>query len=266
MPAGTPIALLMSCYAGAFDDDQACLAEELLRADAGPVAVLCGSRVTMPYGMTALAQELLDHAFSGKRQTLGELLLRAKRDLVARTKQSPTRQTVDLLASALNPADLVQERREHALLFNLLGDPLLTLEPPAPVELKVAPTAERGARLEVVAECAVEGHCTVELVSPRDRAPPVSRSALEPATPSDLIARQQLYERANNPRLASAAGRVVDGRIQCWLDVPENAPEVCHVRLFVEGAKAHAVGAAKVRVSAPVAIERVSALPEIGPQ
>ncbi len=266
MPAGTPIALLMSCYAGAFDDDQACLAEELLRADSGPVAVLCGSRVTMPYGMTALAQELLDHAFSGERQTLGELLLRAKRDLVARTKQSPTRQTVDLLASALNPADLAQERREHALLFNLLGDPLLTLAPPTPVELTVAPTTERGGRLEVVAKCAVDGPCTVELVGPRDRAPPLSRASLEPATPSDLTARQQLYERANNPRLASATVRAVDGRIHCWLDVPENAPEECHVRLFVEGAKAHAVGAAKVKVAAPVAVERISAVPEAGPQ
>jgi hypothetical protein len=265
-PAGTPIALLLSCYAGAYDGPEDCLAEELLRAEGGPVAVLCGSRVTMPYGMTALAQELLDQAFRGERQTLGELIQRAKRDLLARAKQSPTRQTVDLLASALNPADLAQERREHALLFNLLGDPLLTLHAPAPVELTVAATAERGGRLEVVGKCSVEGPCVAELVSPRDRAPPLSRGALEPATASDLTARQDLYERANDPRLATADARVVDGRVSCWLDVPENAPDDCHVRLFVQGARAHAVGAARVKIAWPAASLRVSARPNASPR
>lgn len=265
-PTGTPIALLMSCYAGAYDSEETCLAEELLRAEGGPVAVLCGSRVTMPYGMTALAQELLDHAFSGERQTLGELVQRAKRDLLVRTKQSPTRQTVDLLASALNPADLVQERREHALLFNLLGDPLLTLHTPAPMELTIAARAERGGRLEVLGKCGVEGNCVAELVSPRDRAPPLSRAALEPATASDLSARQDLYERANNPRLASAEARVVNGQVHCWLDVPENAPDECHVRLFVQGTKAHAVGAAKVNVVAPALPVQFSGRPAPSPR
>ncbi len=258
-PAGTPIALLLSCYAGAYDSDEPCLAEELLRAEGGPVAVLCGSRVTMPYGMTTLAQELLDHAFSGQRQTLGELIMHAKQDLIGRSKQSATRQTVDLLASALNPADLPAERKEHALLFNLLGDPLLTLHAPAPVEVNVAATAERGGQIEVVAKSPVAGHCWAELVAPRDRAPALTQATLKPNSASDLAARQDLYERANNPRLATAEAEVVDGQIRCRLDVPEGAPADCHVRLFVQGVGAHAVGAAKVRIGSREPAERISA-------
>jgi hypothetical protein len=246
--AGPPIALLLSCYAGAYDGPEDCLAEELLTAEGGPVAVFCGSRVTMPYGMTALAQELLDHAFGGECPTLGELVRRAKRDLVGRTKDTPARKTVDLLASALNPVDLARERREHALLFNLLGDPLLRLRAPLAVEMTLAAPAARGQRLAVSGRCSLEGRCLVELIGPRDRAVAPSRAAIAPATLADLDQRQRCYERANDPRLASAQAAVNDGQWQVWLDVPDDAPAVCHLRAFVEGREAHAVGALEVRL------------------
>ena len=51
-PPAAPIAVLQACYAGAFDGPTECLAEWMLRAEKGPVAVICGSRVTMPYGMS----------------------------------------------------------------------------------------------------------------------------------------------------------------------------------------------------------------------
>jgi hypothetical protein len=260
--AGAPIALLLSCYAGAYDGPDDCLAEELLAAEGGPVAVFCGSRVTMPYGMTALAQELLDHTFAGNCETLGELLRRAKRDLAVRAKDTPARQTVDLLASALNPADLARERMEHTLLFNLLGDPLLRLHAPRAVEMTLAAPTARGGRLAVSGRCPLEGRCMVELVGPRDRAPPLGRAALEPATLADLDARQQSYQRANDPCLTSAEAMVTDGQWQAWLDVPADAPAVCHVRAFVQGREAHAVGALEVRLdSGPPAVQAADASP-----
>ena len=51
---GAPIACLLACYTGAFDCSGDCLAEEMLRAPGGPVAVVGGSRVTMPYAMACL--------------------------------------------------------------------------------------------------------------------------------------------------------------------------------------------------------------------
>ena len=61
--AGAPIALLFSCYSAAFDGPKDCLAEELIRSKGGPVAVLGGSRTTMPYAMATLAEAMMDECF-----------------------------------------------------------------------------------------------------------------------------------------------------------------------------------------------------------
>jgi hypothetical protein len=61
---GAPIAVFLSCHAGAFDYPQDCLAEEVLRCPSGPVAVVCGSRLTMPYAMAVLGNALLEELFA----------------------------------------------------------------------------------------------------------------------------------------------------------------------------------------------------------
>ena len=53
-----------ACYTGAMDAANDCLAEQMLRQPGGPVAVLAGSRVTMPYGMTVLATGLMTRCFA----------------------------------------------------------------------------------------------------------------------------------------------------------------------------------------------------------
>ncbi len=57
---GLPIAIFLACYTGAYDQPYDCLAEEMLRAPGGPVAVLAGSRVTMPYAMAVMGSELME--------------------------------------------------------------------------------------------------------------------------------------------------------------------------------------------------------------
>ena len=79
-----PIALLLCCSTGGFDQREDCLAEELLRADGGPAAAIAGSRVTMPYAMSVLGAELLRIYFQDRPATIGELLLAAKRATMLR--------------------------------------------------------------------------------------------------------------------------------------------------------------------------------------
>ncbi len=79
---GAPIAVFLSCYTGAFDSDPDCMAEELLANPAGPVAVIAGANVTMPYAMTVLGNEMLRQMFDQRRETLGEVLLYGQRKLV----------------------------------------------------------------------------------------------------------------------------------------------------------------------------------------
>ncbi len=122
---GPPIAVFLACYTGAFDQPLDCLAEDLLRQDGGPVAVLAGSRMTMPYAMGVMGLEMMRQTFGERRATIGEIMLAAKRHLVLGKRDDASSQMLDMLAGTLGPnKDLAGERAEHVLLFNLLGDPL----------------------------------------------------------------------------------------------------------------------------------------------
>ncbi len=94
--SGLPVAIFLSCYTAAFDDREDCLAELLLQQEAGPVAVLGGSRVTLPYGMAVLGNALLRETFERRRGTLGEVLLHAKRTLGAGEASSRNTPWLDL--------------------------------------------------------------------------------------------------------------------------------------------------------------------------
>lgn len=124
-----PLAVLVACYTGAMDAPGDCLAEELLKADEGPVAVIAATRVTMPYGNTVLGCELLRACFHDRPQHLGDILRLAERKTLALAADDQLRISLDSMAAGLShsPVDLVSERREHVLMYHVLGDPLLHL-------------------------------------------------------------------------------------------------------------------------------------------
>jgi hypothetical protein len=250
---GAPIACLLACYSGAFDQPHDCLAEEMLRSPGGPVAILCGSRVTMPYGMAVLGAELLAECFGRRPATIGELIVAAKRRTMDPSSDSPHRATLDGVAkafSSLTGGDLEAERAEHLDLFALLGDPLLRLPYPREIDLEVKPTAAAGSRIEVAGNSPIAGACTLELVVRRDRLTfePPRRGEFDPRL---LAEYGDVYKRANEPRLAATKIRTLGGRFRGQLEAPAAARGACHVRVFVEGAGGCAAGAADVRLHAP---------------
>ncbi len=248
--AGAPIALLLSCHSGAFDAPQDCLAEEMLRFEGGPVAVVCGSRLTMPYAMAVLCGEALKECFTQRRETLGEMLLQAKRNSVLRARTDEESQTLDTLAATLNAgSDLTEERREHLHLFNLIGDPLLRLPHPKSITLSTAESAAPGTEFVVTGTCDVDGPCIVELVVPRDRLSfrPTLRRVFEP-TNAALAAYQATYQKANDGRLAATQTLAAEGRFSVRLSVPEDARGSLYVRAFVASDRETAHGAAAVRI------------------
>jgi hypothetical protein len=249
--AGSPIALFLACYTAAYDARGDCLAEELLRVPGGPVAAIGGSRVTMPYGMSALGIELLKECFIGLRPTLGELLLHAKRNLVLGLRDDLRSKQLDSLASLLSPSGstLADERLEHVHLFNLLGDPLLRLEHPRPIAVQTATTAAPGDRLSVTGDCEIDGAAIVELVVRRDRL------TFKPSPRDDYWASSDLneeyrrtYNAANDTRLAKTSAKVIAGKFNVSLTVPPHARGDCHVRVFVQGRGQFAAGAADIHI------------------
>jgi hypothetical protein len=247
---GPPIAIFLSCYTGAFDHDD-CLAEQMLRAEGGPVAVLGGSRTTMPYGLSVLGTELLSEYFHSQRGTLGELVLQAKRNAVLRKRTDAKSQLLDSIVQTLSPAgsDLAAERAEHVLLLNLLGDPLMRLRHAASASVATSSTATAGKLLEVSGTSPVEGTVDIELVVRRDRLtfhPPARRDCdLSPTARAEFV---ETYRHANDARLATAKAEVVNGHFQTQLLVPAAAHGNCHVRVFVHGRGAHALGSSDVTI------------------
>jgi hypothetical protein len=139
-----PLAVLVACYTGAFDGRRECLAEELVLSESGPVAVIAATRVTMPYGNTVFGYELLRACFNDRPTSLGEVLRLAQCRALTAVKEDRFRPSLDSLAQGLSPppVDLAAERREHVMMYHLLGDPLLRLRlapPTASATVKVPP-------------------------------------------------------------------------------------------------------------------------------
>jgi hypothetical protein len=59
---------------------------------------------------------------------------------------------------------------------------------------------------------------------------------------------REIYQRANDPRLATAETHVSGGRFECTLPVPATARGDCHVRVYVQGQQSFAVGAADLTI------------------
>lgn len=142
----SPLAVLVACNTGAMDASRDCLAEELLMAEEGPVAVIAATRVSMPYGNTVLGCELLRACFRDRPEHLGDTLRLAEQRTLAPRADDNLRASLDSMAAGISPApvDLEAERREHVLMYHLLGDPLLHLRYPASSELNAVESERVG--------------------------------------------------------------------------------------------------------------------------
>jgi hypothetical protein len=132
--APAPLAVLVACYTGAIDARRDSLAEELVLAEQGPIAVIAATRVTMPYGNTVLGYELLRACFTDRAAELGGIVHLAKRRALADASADSLRSSLDALAQGISPPpiELTVERREHVQMYHLLGDPLTWLHRGAP--------------------------------------------------------------------------------------------------------------------------------------
>lgn len=250
--SGLPIAVLMACYTGAFDQPVDCLAERMLRTPRGPVAVVCGTRVTMPYAMAVLGTALMDGYFERRYDRLGDILLFAKQQLAAKAnREDRRRQLLDTLALALNPAkhELLGERTEHQLIFHLLGDPTLQLRYPETVQLSCGAAIESGQTLEIRGHAPLGGECLLELCCRRDGytfTPPKRR--VPASSDEDLVEMSHIYRQSNDRLWNSTQVRLQPGPFVVELPVPRRARGFSQLRAFVQGSDGYAMGSTSVYI------------------
>jgi hypothetical protein len=229
---GSSIAVMLCCYSGALDAAEDSIAEEMILTNGGPIAVFAGSRMTMPYGNTTAAVGLIDGVFSQQLPRLGDAWLNALVEMHREVSPdtSATRMMIDALATIVSPAGtkLVDERREHMLLYNLIGDPTLRLNHPQPIALHV-PTGHRlGEPIQLKITSPIAGNLSVSLDRP-----------LGGVTEGD----------PNATTLASIGIRIgADELVTPKISLPANVTGPIVVRAFVSGDGAWATAAARTIV------------------
>jgi len=267
---GPPIAILLACFAGAFDAKVDCFAELLLAQQDGPIAVISGSRVTMPYGLSQLSTEMMDGCFRDRTPTLGAIVLNAKHKIWKEklTTSSPNRVSsnpadrfreqqqamIETMAKALSPEDhsLLEERREHVRLMNLLGDPLLRIRQPIELALDCLTDPLAGSTLTVSGSSPIAGRLRLELVLSRDRLPEGLRPLNEyRGTPDELETMQSNYERASDLVLAHTEQQIAEGPFSLDIMVPATSRGRCVVRAFVYADDDWSSGSKRVNVRRP---------------
>ena len=250
--AGLPIAIFLACSTCGFDYSQDCLGEELIKQPRGPVAVLGGSRVTMPYGMAVMSLELMRDFFSESGSgTLGELVMRAKHQMLAEPSEGSFRDTVDVIGEAFSPhrEQLQQERIEHVHLMHLLGDPLLRLPRAQQVQVRAPERALAGSDVAVDIQSPVAGEALVELSYRRDRLtfrPQRRESSL--MSDAELNQLQQEYQQANNRVKSTMRIQLASGQTQLDLPIPADARGHCNIRIFISGEGQCALGSCPVQI------------------
>jgi len=265
---GPSIALALACYTGAIDSRPDCLAEAMLRQPGGPVAVVASSRVAMPYAMAVIGMELMNACFNEHAPTLGEAVLAAKRNLISPSEKTETRTTLDSIASLASPsASLADERAEHVVLFNLIGDPCLRLRWPRPVTVSAAVDGADRTKLVVEGNSPIAGRATIELVRPLGQLgfrPP--RRTCFPDTPNAWAEYELTYQKANDRRVSTAESRVDPGPFRTELTLPDDLAGTFQVRVFVEGRDGFATGSTSVHLAKPPEKEKTSGVPPHRPR
>jgi hypothetical protein len=267
-----PIAVFLACYTGAFDAQADCLAEQMVLHPQGPVAALAATRVTGPYGLATLASAMLEECYEKQTQSLGGMLLAAKRRMLLESDTSgaePPRtggtsveprdaqmQLITALAGALSPPghDLLAERREHVWQMNLLGDPLLRVRHPGALGLEPPETAQADAALVIEGAASHAGQLTLQLVRRRDATPAGLFIAKEFTGDPDIRRRMDAtYEVANSRLVVECTQDVTQpGKFTCQLNIPADVPPGRYVlRGFLAGEEEWSVGDTLLQIRRP---------------
>jgi hypothetical protein len=204
----------------------------------------------MPYAMSFLGREAMRECFENRRESVGELLVNAKRNIVS-GYSSPFWSATNALTASISPLSFQpkEERREHLQLFNLFGDPTMKLQIPETVKIMAPAVAAPGKTMHVSGQSPIDGEAEIELVVRRDRfRKQVAERPRYEAGPNASKAFEAAYREANDPRLVSKKISVRNGRFETDLAVPVDASGLCHVRVFLSGADGFALGASDVSI------------------
>lgn len=208
----------------------------------------------MPYAMSLLSLEMLREYFDSNTETLGELVMNAKRRMSQTDgNEDPYRSMIEGLGKAFSPKPelLSAERREHLHLMHLIGDPLLRLKRPNRIEISAPARANAGAIIPVSGSMNQRSVLTVEVAYRRDRfryRPPHRREY--ESTDQAFRAYQQAYENSHDLVCFRREIAVDQGDFLIHVPLPLDANGECIVSVFDSRSPNLSLGSAPIFINA----------------
>ena len=254
--SGNPIAVFLACYTNAFDGDQDCLGELMLKQKNGPIATIGGSRVTMPAGMGLLSMAMLEEYFDGSAQTLGEVVLKAKRELSHGEQEfNGYRELIESLSATMLPGQAFEDEcTDHIELMQLLGDPLLRVKRPERIDLTAPNSATGGDTIRIAGEVANEinkasGPVQIRVSYQRDRIKHrFKRRRTFASTPVEAAKFQLAYEQARDLVCVVKTVAMVDGKFETEVVLPDYARGDCVITCTLTENDVVLAGSAKLEI------------------
>jgi len=251
VPDHRSVVISIACSTGKFDGRSPSIGERLLTSPTGPVAFLGSSRISQPYANGILAGYIADAMIKTTPATLGDGLQDVRR-MFAEDRMTRLRMVVDLAAGmALPREDLPKQRRDQLALYNLFGDPALSIGLVSGRATIEAPKqAKPGEKIIVKAasDAVSEGEALFELTISRAS----QKTPLRPVAESDPSAETKMAATnaaANDKVLRTHRTSVRDGGASWSLQLPADLePGQYHVNVYVRGWRADALGTAMIVV------------------
>jgi hypothetical protein len=214
-----PIMVFLACLNGNFDNDDDSISEAMLHMENGPVAVFASSDESHPVGNAVLAYEITRVGLGERPATVGQLFMRTKAEMINHTDDF--REMIDQASIAYGDNgevgcdDPELLYRQHADLYNLLGDPaVLMLYPAASVDDVQVTGSLASKSLTVTGTVSGFTSGTAYVTAEVTRNEYVG--ALNPE-PSDDAEIQANWEIANTKAFAAATVDIADGHFTAGL-------------------------------------------------
>ena len=254
--SGNPIAVFLACYTNAFDGDRDCLGEMMLRQPNGPIATIGGSRVTMPGGMGLLSMAMLDEYFDGSAETLGEVILKAKLEMIRGDKEfEDFRKLIESMSKTLLPdKKFADECTDHVQLMQLLGDPLLRVQRADQIDVSAPKSATAGDTIKLSGSIDHQTHkgsgpLQIRISYQRDRIKHrFKRRRKFASTPTELAKFQVAYDQARDLVCVEQTASMVEGKFEAEIEIPDFAYGDCVITCYMSGADGIAAGSAKIKI------------------
>lgn len=249
-----PIFVIIACSTGAFDDYDA-IAEQMLRLESAPPAIIASTEISHPWANAVLVRELAVVATEHLAPTAGTMLVKAKEQMgTTDYENDKIRNYLDLAGMAIEGEEgMAGLIRTHNHMYILFGDPAMKIGyVEEEVEIKTATeNVYRGNAISATVEFTglSTGKALFSLESGRATILGQIQTVPADGDPQRDAIIQQNYETANHRVVISEEVSITAGQAKASLLVPADLPAgFYYLKVYADNGEKDAFGNYRISV------------------